>query len=279
MELLTLDKFKELKKKLFDSKNNLDDYMCTEEEIVSYDLSNIPYEEWDGIKIIGSIDFSDTKANLDFHYVQFQSLCNLDSCNLRNIPVPELPLEWQEKCRNRTLTYTDLIDHIEVFEGIPVRYYLKEDNEIPNLSKIVGNHLISDIIKEHFDVFSHIKEKGNLESFNEYIDLEKPFETSFLQAVKDYARKKEIIRVRFYDENHREVYELPEWLHSMNLKIVPNYLTMEEIENHDIHNYIAKDGVEEFINLFNIDNIKRFEEENHLFLKNTYERMPYRSNW
>lgn len=179
MEKITLEQFNNLKKKLYDSRNNLNEYMAIEEEIVSFDLSDIPYEAWNGMRIIGSIDFSNTNANLDFRHVQFRNLCNFDSCNLRNIPVPELPLPWQEKCRNRELTYSDIIENINIFEGIPVRYYLKEDNEIPNLSKIVGNHLISDLIKEHIDVFSHILQRGKLEELNERINTNLPFEESF----------------------------------------------------------------------------------------------------
>ncbi|MBQ8131131.1 MAG: hypothetical protein IJ193_01420, partial [Bacilli bacterium] len=275
MEKITLEQFNNLKKKLYDSRNNLNEYMAIEEEIVSFDLSDIPYEAWNGMRIIGSIDFSNTNANLDFRHVQFRNLCNFDSCNLRNIPVPELPLPWQEKCRNRELTYSDIIENINIFEGIPVRYYLKEDNEIPNLSKIVGNHLISDLIKEHIDVFSHILQRGKLEELNERINTNLPFEESFLKAVKNYARNAEFVKVRFYDENHNEIYQLPDWLESMNLKVVPNYLTMEEIENHNIQNYIFKDGVEEFLDIMNIDYLKRFEEENHILLKKTFDRMPY----
>lgn len=275
MEQLSIEQFRQLKAKLNAAKNDIDEYMSIEEEIVSFDLSNIPFEEWNGMRIIGSIDFSETKANLDFRNVQFNNLCNFDNCNLRNIPVPELPLEWQEKCRNRELTYSDIIDNIDIFEGIPVRYYLKEDNEIPNLAKIVGNHLISDLIKEHFDVFSHIKNAEKFDLFNERINTNLPFEESFIKAVKNYARNGEYTRVRFHNENHEEYYQLPEWLNSMNFNIVPNYRTIEEIESHNIHNYVSRDGVDEFLEMMNIDYLKRFEEENHFLFKKARDRFEY----
>ena len=276
MEQLSIEQFRQLKAKLNAAKNDLDDYMSVEEEIVSFDLSNIPFEEWNGMKIIGSIDFTGTHANLDFRQVQFSNLCNFETCNLQNIPVPELPLEWQEKCRNRELTYKDIIENIDIFEGIPVRYYLKEDNELPNLTKIVGNNLISDLIKKHYDVFAHILSKEKLHLLNERINTDLPFEESFIKAVKEYARNGEYIRTRFYNEDHEEYYQLPEWLESMNFKIIPNYTTIEEIENHDIHNYISRDGVEEFVEMMNKDYLKRFEEENHLLFKQARDRDKFK---
>ena len=275
MEQLSIEQFRQLKAKLNAAKNDIDEYMSVEEEIVSFDLSNIPFEEWNGMKIIGSIDFSGTHANLDFRQVQFRNLCNFETCNLQNIPVPELPLEWQEKCKNRELTYKDIIENIDIFEGIPVRYYLKEDNELPNLTKIVGNHLISDLIKEHYDVFSHILSKDKLNLLNERIDTTLPFEESFIKAVKEYARNGEYVRTRYYNEDHEEYYQLPEWLNSMNFKIIPNYTSIEEIETHDIHNYVSRDGIDEFIEMMNKDYLKRFEEENHLLFKQARDRLKY----
>ena len=69
-----------------------DKYFKVQNKLLSYDLSEIPFEEWKGIEIHSDdnsiADFSNTHANIDF------SLINLDNyfasgsfkgCNIRNL--------------------------------------------------------------------------------------------------------------------------------------------------------------------------------------------------
>ena len=57
--------------------------------LLNYDLSDIPFEAWKDFIIISdethAVDFSKTKANIDFNIVDYQKNCNFKGCNIRNL--------------------------------------------------------------------------------------------------------------------------------------------------------------------------------------------------
>ena len=57
--------------------------------LLSYDLSNIPFEAWEDFTILSDkehyIDFSNTKANIDFSLVHYYGNANFQGCNIRNL--------------------------------------------------------------------------------------------------------------------------------------------------------------------------------------------------
>ncbi|MBQ6285104.1 MAG: hypothetical protein IJK67_02200, partial [Bacilli bacterium] len=110
MEKLTLEKFLIIKKKLsvvievlskeyadrietFNyeeiAKIINDRYITIQKELYDYDLSDIPFEAWKDVVIIGTkdhiADFSKTKANIDFNIVECDGYANFKGCNVRNI--------------------------------------------------------------------------------------------------------------------------------------------------------------------------------------------------
>lgn len=107
MEKLSLEKFLEIKKRLLDAVEELSNeyadveneeelyksirerYLPIQAELYDYDLSDIPFEAWEDIAIVGLesdiADFSKTKANIDFNLVGCDGYTNFKGCNLRNI--------------------------------------------------------------------------------------------------------------------------------------------------------------------------------------------------
>lgn len=73
------------------------EYMKDFYPLLDYDLSDIPFEMWEGISILvlDEIDFSKTKANLDFSLLE-DFVCEkgaiLKGCNLRNLRLLQAPL-------------------------------------------------------------------------------------------------------------------------------------------------------------------------------------------
>lgn len=64
-------------------------YMEVQNHLLSYDLSDIPFEAWENMTIVSdeehSADFSKTKANIDFNLVECVGNANFKSCNIRNL--------------------------------------------------------------------------------------------------------------------------------------------------------------------------------------------------
>ncbi len=148
MEKLTLEKFIEIKNKLLSiisqakrllygndyfvylddeeilqllCGNDLDDnmseflnryYIPVQSALYNYDLSDIPFEEWKGLILVGSYyniaDFSNTKANIDFNLIKCNGLTSFKGCNIRNIDslnVNCYPRMFDEKVVNENSKY------------------------------------------------------------------------------------------------------------------------------------------------------------------------------
>lgn len=67
----------------------VEEYLLIQNELLSYDLSSIPYDEWSDVELVSDekypIDFTGTNANIDFSLLTFSPYINYKSCNIRNI--------------------------------------------------------------------------------------------------------------------------------------------------------------------------------------------------
>ena len=175
-EKMSLEKFTEIKKQLasiiqkynalaeqhendknYDmdllEKNFVEEYLKHQSSLLNYDLSDIPFEAWKDF-IIGSdethaVDFSKTKANIDFNIVDYPGNCNFKGCNIRNLDKiysfnpndfdgqtiqmnSKLSLsdtfsnEFKEKYYKRNLTIADLASlSLEQLEEIKQKEFIK----------------------------------------------------------------------------------------------------------------------------------------------------------
>lgn len=64
-------------------------YFKIEQDLFSYDLSAIPYEEYQNLSIMATdqeeLDLSNSHANIDFSLIEVFGHCNFKGCNLKNI--------------------------------------------------------------------------------------------------------------------------------------------------------------------------------------------------
>lgn len=64
-------------------------YLPIQNRLLNYDLSDIPFEAWQDFQIISDethvVDFSKTKANIDFGVVEYYGNGNFRGCNIRNL--------------------------------------------------------------------------------------------------------------------------------------------------------------------------------------------------
>lgn len=155
MSKLTLTEFREIKSSMlnlieleeqsYSSENSsqdeaerfLKEYNTLQNRLLSSDLSDIPFEEWQGLYIFtdGELDLSQTHANIDFSLlagIEYDSI-NLQGCNIRGIqaldydentfdseymkahpeyfPDESIPAEVRQLFYGKKLAFSDLIQY------------------------------------------------------------------------------------------------------------------------------------------------------------------------
>ena len=92
---ITLEKFRQYKEKIMETEYSYDEneafLRCfnLQKEILKYDLSDIPFEEWEGMTIYADNEnrafFSGTNANIDFNLVEYFGNAEFHGCNIKNL--------------------------------------------------------------------------------------------------------------------------------------------------------------------------------------------------
>ena len=112
MQKISLEKFQQIKNQLkqvekeyednyekYQNDENYDDsaeeqkvvdkYFEIQNRLCKYDLSDIPFEAWQGMTIISDethqADFSKTRANIDFAMVEYAGNANFRGCKVINL--------------------------------------------------------------------------------------------------------------------------------------------------------------------------------------------------
>ena len=188
MKKITLEKFNEIKKELLEIDKKIENckpryggdfydlvtaHKEAQRELLSYDLSDIPFDAWEGITIYGGtwnklMSFEKTKANIDFEKVSFHNLgssnyqlfCDFTSCNVKNIE------SFKGYCSN-------FFDEKTINEN--KNLFLPEDFDTDFKDSFYENELsieqIDDLTEEQFKALHEIK---GLESHFEYIGYDYP---------------------------------------------------------------------------------------------------------
>ena len=174
---LNIEEFRKKKIEIINLKNELDKidveifkknflvfYYGLERELFSYDLSDIPSSEWEGITILADennvMDLSKTKANVNidqFKNFKYVKLSGLDIVkNIRkkiidgNLPLDiniyneefidenkdlflidvEIPKDVKKNFFRRTLSIKEFIEYEEIFNKFPIDNFLNLELEI-----------------------------------------------------------------------------------------------------------------------------------------------------
>lgn len=137
-----------------------------QEKLLSYDLSGIPFEEWEDVMIFSSLnkpaDFSLTRANLDFYLISTDAFnipilnenYNFSDCNVKNITYMEgyndSYFDEKTKQENANIFLSNSFS-----KELKVKYYN-------------GNLEVKDLINLSPNLIDELKNKDNfLESFKE----------------------------------------------------------------------------------------------------------------
>ena len=101
MEKLSLEKFRKIREELNTVyEDEIERYWNLQRKLLSYDLSDIPFEKWYGYRIYSDenhiVDFSKTHANIDFNLVNLYDYTipgNFKGCNVINIHADSILLD------------------------------------------------------------------------------------------------------------------------------------------------------------------------------------------
>lgn len=198
---LTLKQFNQIKSELMVLKAQLatdggliENYWAKQKQLLSYDLSDIPFKAWEDLSIISSYDlladFSNTKANIDMRLIS-NHRCIFKSCNIKNLDLikydidpkffdaktiqnnPQIFLSdkfseaFQNKYYQKKLVLNDLLDlSNKEIEEIDKKDYLLHLNSLYPEEKyllgVMGLKRIIAIYKESADLYDLIFKTNKL---------------------------------------------------------------------------------------------------------------------
>ena len=214
---ITLDKFLEIKKLLqerleslqkeyedIDSdeltqqqqeeiiRDSVEKYCSVQNELFNYDLSDIPFELWEGMTIISNeyLDLSKTHANLDLSLVDVTSEqgINLKGCNIRNLDYINAPV------------YSDSIDQ-HLIEEYPMLFlsdsFPKEFKEKFSKSKLnledllpLTDEQLAEL--ENKNIYNHMR--ADLGDINYYDASSTTQKIGLKKSIEIYKYNKELFK-------------------------------------------------------------------------------------
>ena len=159
----------------------------------------------------------------------------------------------------RKLSLYDVIENIDLFENIPIENFMKDRRKYTDLSYELGEGNLIKIIKKHPDVIKHVCLEYNFHIFKEILNnSDFKSEKKFKEAVK-----------QIFIEYNRPIYNIPNWISSMNFNFVDEISTLDDLMNYKEDTVVLNTSQQKTINILGIENIKKLEYETKIFSPNT----------
>lgn len=179
----------------------------------------------------------------------------------------DLPEEVKKRYFERGLTVKDLVDYPDAFKSIPIDCFLKIFERIQlDVSEHYGIGKFQELVARHPDVFEHLIEENDLWDFKMLFAEGKDLESVFASSVKRYflskPRPDHFVEV---SESGQVIYNVPSWLRSMNFTFVEKITKNNELLQYNDSVCILDKYQTSVIDMLNIENIKRFEQETGFF--------------
>lgn len=165
-------------------------YLDLQERLLSYDLSDIPFESWQDLQIFSEgdyePDFSKSKANIDFSIIDFWGKGNFKNCSIRNLDKfgrmlseeffdeatiqanpglflsPKFDSEFKEKYYNCNLKMDDLmylnVEQIEELEKKNVNIHFENIGYPSSVIDTLG-------LKNMIDLYKHSKDDFDIVTY------------------------------------------------------------------------------------------------------------------
>lgn len=185
-----------------------------------------------------------------------------------------IPEEVKEKCFKRTLTIEDLINYQDLFSNIQVEYFVNSQIKyvVDVIKERFGSGKFYPLVLKHPDVFRHIEKRQKFYEFSFKLKREATdLEELFIKGVKDYFFELELHDDFRTITAEGTIYNVPDWLSSMNFQFKDKITTIEELKNYKNNMFILEKGQQKLINILGIENIIKLENEIGFFSHKEYE--------
>ncbi len=178
----------------------------------------------------------------------------------------DIPDEVKERYFHRQLQIQDLIDYPDAFEKIPVDYFIASETDVPKFIRDnYGMGKFQELLQKHSDVFAHIAQEKDFYFFQQFLKKGKDLDRAFSDAVKNYFVNYGMPAQFRVVRDGQTIYNVPDWLSSMNFKFVDKLNTPEDLLAYTDSVFVLDPDQRRTLETLNIDNIKRFEQETGFF--------------
>lgn len=233
---------------------------------------------------VKSVDVSELKK-VCFDYVRQQIINSSSMVNQEYYPAlfisenPDIfltdvniPDEVKERYFIRSLKVQDLLDYPEAFNNIPIDNFMEYGIYITQFIKDnYGIGKFQELVQKHPDVFAHIGQENDFYQLNQFLKEGKDLESAFTEAVKQYFLKYGMPEQFKVVTDGQTTYNVPEWLSSMNFKFVEKLNTPNDLLQYTDSVCVLDNNQRLVLDTFNIDNIRRFEQETGFFTHKSYD--------
>ena len=247
------------------------------------DNSNLPtFEEF--LQQIKSVDVSEMK-NLCFDYARKRITNSSAWINQNEFPESfisensdiflvgtNIPDEVKERYFRRNLKVQDLLDYPDVFNNIPIDYFMEYGTYISQFVRDnYGMGKFQELVQKHPDIFAHISQKNEFYQFSQFLKEGKDLDSNFTSAVKEYFLNFGMPEQFSVVSEGQTIYNVPDWLSSMNFQFVDKLNTNEELLQYNDSIFVLDREQRLVLDTLGIENIKRFEQETGFFTHKGYE--------
>ena len=288
---LSIDEFNKYIDKLRLLKNNKGEYIRFQNELLSYDLSDIPFSSWEGLSLYSNdvLDLSNTHANIDFALLEdidYKTI-RLHGCNIKNIELinfddqsvdtdfkekhPELFLNDLDLDKsivdafyNGTLNFGQINFYYEDLKDKNIMYGIRNSRDFIEIGKVLPPEDFLEKIPQglqqvvYYKIVTTYRESiqtGNNKALDELRKLD--LDELITESIKDEVNKP------YYNADLQTIYEYSKYLPLSDL-----------IKNPDIVSFIEHFGFENIIRFNNETNYSlEYSEDN--FSKNLDETLLY----
>jgi len=245
--------------------------------------SNVPtFEEF--LEQIKNVDVTEMK-NVCFDFAKQQIINSTSWIRQENFPElfirenpdiflvdANIPDEVKKRYFRRELKVQDLLDYPEAFQNILVDNFMKYETYISQFVKNnYGMGKFQELVQRHPDVFAHIQQKNEFYQFSQFLKNRKDLDSSFASAVKEYFLTFGMPEQFRVVTDGQTIYNVPDWLSSMNFQFVDKLNTNEELLQYNNSIVILNKDQRTVIDTLSIDNIRRFEQETGFFTHKGYD--------
>lgn len=169
--------------------------------------------------------------------------------------------ELRRRIYKKRLTTDDILKNALALQGLRWENFVI--GPFGDLTLKMRQENVVKFIRQHREIIDQIKADDYLYHFVSNYRADQPYELALREAVKKYIFDEKKLEQYKYDENS----SIPDWLKSIDFKIVRGYDNFAELLNYDEFTLLMNDGQRRCLDSLGLKNILQFERDTKKFSK------------